>query len=160
MRQVIRRQHKALSTEESLSVRRPLEILEAARGPVNVGLNAPDQPDHFITTFDGFGRRDGMKLFSGLTLKRSYHGRLGSSLRASLKQPKSRIAPIKPNEQSINRQPQGIWRNSPQINAVGMTSRQAIMPAFNTQMFRTGSRKGPLKNTAKTMCAKASQSVP
>jgi hypothetical protein len=33
---------------ESLSVRSPLDILEAGRAPMNFGLNAPDQPDPLI----------------------------------------------------------------------------------------------------------------
>jgi integrase len=46
--------HKSLETTmgylhaDSLSVRSPLEILEAARVPVNFGLNAPDQPGPLI----------------------------------------------------------------------------------------------------------------
>ena len=47
--------HKSLETTmgylhaESLSVRSPLDILEAARAPVDFGLNAPVQSDPLIT---------------------------------------------------------------------------------------------------------------
>ena len=49
----------------------------------------------------------------------------------------------------MSRQPRGIPRIPPQTSANGITSTQAMMPACNTQTFRTGSRKGPMKNTAR-----------
>lgn len=42
-------------------------------------------------------------------------------------------------------------RMGPQINASGMTNRQAIMPNSTTQMFLTGSLSGPKKATAITI---------
>jgi hypothetical protein len=41
-----------------------------------------------------------------------------------------------------------------------MTATHAIRPNSITQRFRTGSRSGPTKSTARIRWAKASQSVP
>jgi hypothetical protein len=43
--------------------------------------------------------------------------------------------PTAPNEQSIRRQPTGIPRTAPMINAKGRTSKQAIIPKSMTQTF-------------------------
>jgi len=49
---------------------------------------------------------------------------------------------------------------APAINASGTTAAHAMSPKVTTHAFRTGSRSGPMKATAITRCAKASQSVP
>ncbi len=43
--------------------------------------------------------------------------------------------PMMPNEQSIKRQPSGIPRTPPAINASGMTSTQAIAAKLNSPKY-------------------------
>src|SRR5687767_243501 len=68
--------------------------------------------------------------------------------------------PTTPKAQSINRQGIGMPRTSPKINAHGMTRMQAIIPNSKIQIFRTGSRRGPMNATAIAIWPKASQSNP
>ena len=78
----------------------------------------------------------------------------------SRRQNQSGMIPKTPNEQSINRQPNGIPRTLPITSANGTTRAQAILPNSTTQTSFTGSRHGPTNAIAMTKWANASQSVP
>ena len=68
--------------------------------------------------------------------------------------------PKTPKEQSISLHHTGIPLTLPITKAKGMIITQAIIPNSTTQILRTGSRITPMKSTAITMCANASQSYP
>jgi len=70
------------------------------------------------------------------------------------------MTPMIPKLQSMSRQYRGMPRIGPAIRARGMTPAQAMMPNWSTHLLRTGSMRGPMKATAMTRWAKASQSVP
>ncbi len=70
------------------------------------------------------------------------------------------MMPIIPKEQSIIRQKKGMPRIGPQTRAKGMIRIHEIIPNSITQIFFTGSFKGPMNAMAMTMWANASQSVP
>src|SRR5258706_8656145 len=72
----------------------------------------------------------------------------------------SGMMPMAPKIISTRIQNGGTCRMPTKIKIHGKVSTQASMPNSTTQMFFTGSRKGPMKTTAITRWAKASQSVP